>query len=60
MTVANATAIRRALENAGVELIEENGGGLGARLKRRLESMDENGGGPGVRLRKPARQKPRK
>src|SRR5476649_853572 len=27
MTLANASAIRRALENAGVELIEENGGG---------------------------------
>ena len=27
MTFANASAIRRALENAGVELIEENGGG---------------------------------
>jgi hypothetical protein len=25
-----------ALENVGVELIEENGGGPGARLKRRL------------------------
>src|SRR5258706_11455513 len=37
MTLANASAIRRALENAGVELIEENGGGLGARLKRRPE-----------------------
>src|SRR6516225_8922244 len=34
MTFANASAIRRALENAGVELIEENGGGLGARLRR--------------------------
>ena len=54
MTLANATAIRRALENAGVEFIEENGGGLGARLKQRLEFIDENGGGPGVRLRKPA------
>ena len=32
MTFANASAIRRALENAGVELIEENGGGPGARL----------------------------
>ena len=53
MTLANATAIRRALENAGVEFIEENGGGLGARLKQRLEFIDENGGGPGVRLRKP-------
>jgi hypothetical protein len=36
MTFANASAIRRALENAGVELIEENGGGPGARLKDRL------------------------
>src|SRR6478609_1223355 len=58
MTLANATAIRRALENAGVELIEENGGGLGARLKQRLECIDENGGAPGVR-RKSAKQKPR-
>src|SRR5450759_3184017 len=32
MTFANASAVRRALENAGVELIEENGGGPGARL----------------------------
>ena len=60
MTVANATAVRRALENAGVELIEENGGGLGARLRQRLEFIDENGGGPGVRLRKPAKEKPHK
>jgi hypothetical protein len=36
MTSANAFAIRRALEDAGVELIEENGGGPGARLKQRL------------------------
>ena len=43
MTFANASAIRRALENAGVELIEENGGGPGARLKQRLELIDENG-----------------
>ena len=58
MTLANASAIRRALENAGVELIEENGGGLGARLRRGLELIDENGGGgPGVRLRKPPKQK---
>ncbi len=34
MTFANASAIRRALENAGVELIDENGGGPGARLKQ--------------------------
>ena len=35
MTFANASAIRRALEDAGVELIDENGGGSGARLKQR-------------------------
>jgi hypothetical protein len=56
MTLANASAIRRAFEDAGVELIEENGGGIGARLKQRLEFINENGGGPGVRLRK-TRQK---
>ena len=39
MTLANASAIRRALENAGVELIEDNGGGPGARLKRRLSDQ---------------------
>jgi hypothetical protein len=39
MTFANASAIRRALENAGVELIEENGGGPGARLKRHLSDQ---------------------
>jgi hypothetical protein len=57
MTFANASAIRRALENAEVELIEENGGGLGARLRRGLEFIEENGGGPGVRLQKPPKQK---
>ena len=36
MTLANASAVRRALENAGVELIDENGGGPVARLKQRL------------------------
>src|SRR6478736_1512645 len=60
MTLANTTAIRRALENAGVELIEENGGGLGARLKQRLDPIDENGGGPGVRVRKSGKEQPRK
>jgi hypothetical protein len=39
MTFANASAIRRALEHAGVELIEENGGGPGARLKQRLSDQ---------------------
>jgi hypothetical protein len=33
MTFANASAVRRAFEAAGVELIEEDGGGPGARLK---------------------------
>jgi transcriptional regulator with XRE-family HTH domain len=35
MTFANAAAVRRALEAAGVELLDENGGGPGARLKRK-------------------------
>src|SRR5262249_37309656 len=39
MTFANASAIRRALENAGVELIEENGGGPGARLKQHVSDQ---------------------
>jgi hypothetical protein len=39
MTFANASAIRRALESAGVELIEENGGGPGARLTQRLSDQ---------------------
>ncbi len=36
LTLANASAIRRALEAAGVELLDEDGGGPGARLRRRL------------------------
>ena len=35
MTAANDLAVRRALETAGVEFIEENGGGPGVRLKKR-------------------------
>jgi hypothetical protein len=35
MTAANDWSIRRALEAAGVEFIEENGGGPGVRLKKR-------------------------
>ena len=41
MTVANASAIRRALENAGVELIEENDGGPGARLRKRVSGRSK-------------------
>jgi transcriptional regulator with XRE-family HTH domain len=35
MTVANDAAVRRALEMAGVEFIDENGGGPGVRLRKR-------------------------
>src|SRR5262245_31503686 len=35
MTVANDLAVRRALENAGVEFIDENVGGPGVRLRKR-------------------------
>jgi ribosome-binding protein aMBF1 (putative translation factor) len=34
LTAANNLAIRRAFENAGVELIDENGGGAGVRLRK--------------------------
>jgi hypothetical protein len=35
MTAPNDLAIRRALEAAGVEFIDENGGGPGVRLRQR-------------------------
>jgi hypothetical protein len=34
MTAANQIAVRRALEAAGVEFIDENGGGAGVRLRK--------------------------
>ena len=34
ITAANDLAVRRAFEAAGVEFIEENGGGPGVRLRR--------------------------
>jgi hypothetical protein len=34
LTAANNLAIRHAFENAGVELIDENGGGPGVRLRK--------------------------
>jgi hypothetical protein len=34
MTAANDLAVRRALELAGVEFIDENGGGPGIRLRK--------------------------
>ena len=33
-TAANDLAVRRALETAGVEFIDENGGGPGVRLRK--------------------------
>jgi hypothetical protein len=35
MTVPNDSAIRRAFEAAGIEFIDENGGGPGVRLRKR-------------------------
>ena len=35
LTAANDQAVRRALEFAGVEFIDENGGGAGVRLRKR-------------------------
>jgi transcriptional regulator with XRE-family HTH domain len=37
LTLANDLAIRRALEAAGVVFIDENGGGVGVRLRARLQ-----------------------
>jgi hypothetical protein len=34
VTMANEDAIRRALESAGIEFIEGNGGGEGVRFKK--------------------------
>jgi hypothetical protein len=40
LTVANNLAIRRAFESAGVEFIDENGGGPGLRLRKRLQKRN--------------------
>jgi len=37
LTAANDQAVRRALESAGVEFIDENGGGPGVRLRKRQQ-----------------------
>ena len=34
VTLANEAALRQALEAAGVEFIDENGGGVGVRLRK--------------------------
>jgi hypothetical protein len=38
MTTANNLAVRRALEDAGIEFIDENGGGPGVRLRKHQRS----------------------
>jgi hypothetical protein len=38
MTPPNDSAVRAALEEAGVEFIDENGGGVGVRLRRAQRS----------------------
>ena len=40
MTAPNDIAVRRALESAGVEFIDENGGGPGVRLRKRHQKKD--------------------
>ena len=37
LTAANDLVVRRALESTGVEFIDENGGGPGVRLRKRLQ-----------------------
>jgi transcriptional regulator with XRE-family HTH domain len=43
LTSANDLAIRRALESAGVEFIDENGGGPGVRLRKRQQKKGAQG-----------------
>ena len=40
LTHANDRAIRRALEAAGIEFIDENGSGPGVRLRKRSRTQD--------------------
>jgi hypothetical protein len=42
LTTANDQAIRQALESAGVESIDENGGGTGIRLQKPPKQKREN------------------
>jgi hypothetical protein len=41
LTPANDMAIRRTLETAGVEFIDQNGGGPGVRLKKRQQTKKD-------------------
>jgi hypothetical protein len=38
LTAANELALRRTLESAGIQFIDENGGGEGVRLRKRGRS----------------------
>ncbi len=40
MTIANDLAVRRAFESAGVEFIDENGGGPGVRMRKRTPKKE--------------------
>jgi transcriptional regulator with XRE-family HTH domain len=40
-TLANEAALRHALEAAGVEFIDENGGGAGVRLRKPAQAKPE-------------------
>jgi ribosome-binding protein aMBF1 (putative translation factor) len=42
MTTANDLAVRRALENAGVQFIDENGEGAGVRLKKKRNKRNNS------------------
>jgi hypothetical protein len=42
MTAANDLAVRRALEMAGVEFIDENGSGPGVRLRKLPQGKQGN------------------
>jgi transcriptional regulator with XRE-family HTH domain len=42
LTHANDRAIRRALETAGIEFIDENGGGPGVRLRKSVPTRNHN------------------
>jgi hypothetical protein len=41
MTAANDLAVRHALEAAGVEFIDENGGGAGVRLRKQVREKQK-------------------
>jgi hypothetical protein len=46
LTAANDLAVRRVLEDAGVEFIDEDGGGPGLRLRKRSTSGDPTSRSP--------------